>query len=157
APRGYGYNYRHAWWRPALVAFVNVDFGNERRVCWYPLTYGQRDPRGRWWSRRFEPLTPLRGRDIEHLRRANPALLRAVSTASAREFGAGNLRARPAAPDLAQRALASEPLRGGLPFARPNGPRALGPRAGGAENNRVRDASGREVLTIVRPAPVGPA
>ena len=157
APRGYGYNYRHAWWRPALVAFVNVDFGSDRRVCWYPLTYGQRDPRGRWWSRRFEPLTPLRGREIEHLRRSNPALLRAVTTAPAREFGVGNPRARRAAPDLAERALTSEPLRGGLPFARPEGPRVLAPRVGGADNNRVRDANGREVLTIVRPAPVGPA
>src|ERR1043166_6106914 len=58
APRGYGYNYRRARWRPALVAFVNLDFGGERRVCWYPLTYGQRDPRGRWWSRGFDPRSP---------------------------------------------------------------------------------------------------
>src|ERR1043166_483892 len=60
APRGYGYNYRRARWRPALVAFVNLDFGGERRVCWYPLTYGQRDPRGRWWSRGFDPRSPPR-------------------------------------------------------------------------------------------------
>ncbi len=158
APRGYGYNYRRARWRPALVAFVNIDFGSERRVCWYPLTYGQRDPRGRWWSRRPETLSPLRDRDLDHLRRANPALLRAVTTAPAREFGVENLRARRAAPDLAQRALTSDPLaRGQLPVTRPDGPRALAPRVDGAENNRVRDASGREVLTIARPAPVGPA
>ena len=158
APRGYGYNYRRARWRPALVAFVNIDFGSERRVCWYPLTYGQRDPRGRWWSRRYETLSPLRGRELYHLRRANPALLRAVTTAPAREFGVGNLRARRAAPDLAQRALTGDPVRRGqLPVARPDGTRVLAPRVVGAENNRVRDASGREVLTIARPAPVGPA
>lgn len=155
APRGYGYNYGRAWWRPALVAFVNINVGNDYQVCWYPLTYGQRDPRGRWWSRRNEPLTPLRRREFDRLHRANPALLRAVTTARAGEFGVGNLRARPAAQDLAQRALAGEPvLRGQLPAARPNGPRVIAPGAG---NNRVRDASGREVLTIVRPSPVGPS
>ncbi|HVF67434.1 MAG TPA: DUF6600 domain-containing protein [Pyrinomonadaceae bacterium] len=157
APRGYGYHYRRAWWRPALVAFVNINIGSDRHVCWYPLTYGQRDPRGRWWSRRNEPLTPLRRRDIDRLHRANPALLRAVTTARAREFGVENLRARPAAQDVAQRALTSEPvLRGQLPATRPNGPRVLNP-TGGEVNNRVRGANGREVLTIVRPAPVGPA
>lgn len=156
APRGYGYNYRRAWWRPALVAFVNINIGSDRHVCWYPLTYGQRDPRGRWWSRRNEPLTPLRRGEIDRLHRANPALLRAVTTARAGEFGVGNLRARPAAQDLAQRALAGEPmLRGQLPAARPAGPRVLAPSGEG--NNRVRGADGREGLSIVRPAPVGPA
>jgi FecR protein len=152
APRGYGYNYGRARWRPALVAFVNIDFGRDRQVCWYPLTYGQRDPRGRWWSRRTDQLTPLRGRELEHLRRANPALLRAVTTAPARDFGVATLRARPAAADLAQRALASEPLRG-----RPPVTRLQGARVGGSELNRMRDADGREVLTNVRPAPFGPA
>ncbi|HEX8722922.1 MAG TPA: DUF6600 domain-containing protein, partial [Pyrinomonadaceae bacterium] len=124
APRGYGYHYRRAWWRPALVAFVTLDFGRDRHVCWYPLTYGQRDPRGRHWSRRYEQLQPLRGRDLEHLRRANPALLRAVTTLPARDFGAGRLRARPAAGDLAQRALSSDPVRGQLPVARADAARA---------------------------------
>ena len=156
APRGYGYNHGRARWRPALVAFVNINIGNDRHVCWYPLTYGQRDPRGRLWSRRYEHLSPLRRGEIDRLHRANPAILRAVTTARANEFGVENLRARPAAQDIAQRALTSEPvLRGQLPAARPNGPRALAP--GGAGANRVRGANGREVLTIVRPAPVGPA
>ena len=156
APRGYGYRYRRARWRPALVAFVTIDFGNDRHVCWYPLTYGQRDPRGRWWSRRYEPLTPLRGREIEHLRRANPALLRAVTTVPARDFGAAALRARPAAGDLAQRALASEPVRGQLPVVRADASRGAaraGTTAGGA---RPTGENGREVLTINRPAPVMP-
>ncbi len=55
APRGYGYQYRRAWWRPALVVFVAVDYGRDRHYCWYPLTYGQRDPRGRLWSRASTP------------------------------------------------------------------------------------------------------
>jgi hypothetical protein len=157
APRGYGYRYRHAWWRPALVVFVNLDFDNDRRVCWYPLTYGQRDPRGRWWSRRFDPVSPLRRGEVDNLRRANPALLRAVTSAPAREFGDGNLRARPATVDLAQRALSSEPVRGNLPFARGGAPRVEG-REGrvGATGGRTTGANGRDVLTINRPAPVVP-
>ena len=157
APRGYGYRYRRAWWRPALVAFVTIDFGSERRVCWYPLTHGQRDPRGRWWSRRFDPVSPLRAGEVDRLRRANPALLRAVTSVPAREFGARNLRARPATVDVAQRALSSEPVRGNLLPARAFEPR-VGGRQGrvGAPGTQVPGAGGREVLTINRPAPSAP-
>ncbi|HEX8336501.1 MAG TPA: DUF6600 domain-containing protein [Pyrinomonadaceae bacterium] len=157
APRGYGYRYRRASWRPALVVFVTLDYGRDRHVCWYPLTYGQRDPRGRHWSRNYDRLSPLRGRDLEHLRRANPHLLRAVSTVPARDFGAGALRARPAAGDLAGRALASEPVRGQLPVARADSMRGA-PRVGaGAAGARPAGAQGRDTLTINRPTPVMPA
>jgi hypothetical protein len=157
APRGYGYRYRRAWWRPALVAFVTLDFGRERHVCWYPLTYGQRDPRGRHWSRNADRLSPLGGRDLEHLRRQNPQLLRAVSTVPAREFGDRALRARPAAGDLAARALTSEPVRGQLPIARADSLRER-PRAGsGAAGERRAGANGRDTLTINRPTPVMPS
>ena len=151
APRGYGYRYRRAWWRPALVAFVTLDFGRDRHVCWYPLTYGQRDPRGRHWSRGHDRLSPLRGRDLEHLRRSNPHLLRAVSTVPAREFGDRRLRARPAAGDLAGRALAGEPVRGQLPVERAGSMRGA-PRVGqGAGRERTDGAQGRDTLTINRP------
>ncbi len=153
APRGYGYGYRRAWWRPALVVFVTLDFGRDRQVCWYPLTHGQRDPRGRWWSRGYDRLSPLRGRDAEHLRRANPALLRAVTTLPARDFGTAALRARPAAGDLAQRALSGAPVQGQLPISRAGSARGV-PRADGA---RPTGANGRDVLTVNRPAPVMPA
>ena len=161
APRGYGYPYHHAWWRPALVVFVSLDFGHDRHVCWYPLSYGQRDPRGRWWSRRYDPLTPLRSGQVDNLRRANPALLRAVTSVPARDFGAGNLRARPASVDLAQRAISSEPLRGQLPVARSDAPRAASPRAAGegranAPGSRTTGANGRDVLTINNPAAAAP-
>ena len=44
-PRSQFYRNR-SWWRPALVAFVfDISFGND--VCWYPLSYYQRDPRSR--------------------------------------------------------------------------------------------------------------
>jgi hypothetical protein len=154
APRGYGYPYRRAWWRPALVVFVTLDFGRDRHVCWYPLTYGQRDPRGRRWSRGYDRLTPLRGRDLEHLRRSNPHLLRAVSTVPARDFGDRALRVRPAAGDLAGRALTSEP--GRVPVARADSVRGA-PRVGaGAAGARATGAQGRDTLTINRPAPVMP-
>jgi hypothetical protein len=157
APRGYGYRYRRAWWRPALVVFVTLDFGRDRHVCWYPLTYGQRDPRGRLWSRRFEPLTPLRRGEVGNLRRANPALLRAVTSAPARDFGAAGLRARPAGGDLAQRALESDPIRGQLPITRGAGVSRGAPRVGeGGAGGRATSANGRDGLVIVRPAPAMP-
>ncbi|MBV8859257.1 MAG: FecR domain-containing protein [Acidobacteria bacterium] len=156
APRGYGYRYRRARWRPALVAFVTLDFGRDRQVCWYPLTYGQRDPRGRFWSRGYDRLSPLGGRDLEHLRRQNPHLLRAVSTVPAREFGGRTLRARPAAGDLAARALTSDPVRGQLPIARGDSLRGV-PRVGaGPAGERTTGANGRDTLTINRPTPVMP-
>lgn len=166
APRGYGYTYRHAWWRPALVAFVNVDFGSERHVAWYPLTYGQRDPRGRWWSRRFDPHSPLRGGEGERPWHPNPAIFRAVTSVPEREFGGGRLRPRPAPADIAQRALASDPIRGRLPIMPDSLPR-VGPRrfetdgrANGStaqtQGGRTTRAGSRDVLTINRPAPVMP-
>ncbi|HYH86919.1 MAG TPA: DUF6600 domain-containing protein [Pyrinomonadaceae bacterium] len=163
APRGYGYNYRRARWRPALVVFVNLSFGHDRHVAWYPLGHGQRDPRGRWWDRRYDPLTPLRSGHVDNLRRANPALLRAVTSIRARDFGAQNVRARPATNDLAQRAISTEPMRGPLPVTPSDGARAGSPRVGTrgegrvlAPGSRTTDASGREALSINRPAPVTP-
>ena len=157
APRGYGYRYRRAWWRPALVVFVTLDFGRDRQVCWYPLTYGQRDPRGRHWRRDYDRLSPLRGRDLGHIRRQNPHWLRAVSTVPAREFGERNLKARPAAGDIARRALSSEPLRGQLPVERSGGLRA-GPRVGTTQGPaRPAGAQGRDTLTINRPTPAMPS
>ena len=44
-PRSKFYKKR-SWWRPALVAFViDISFGDN--VCWYPLSYYQRDPHSR--------------------------------------------------------------------------------------------------------------
>ncbi|MBA3239695.1 MAG: FecR domain-containing protein [Acidobacteria bacterium] len=170
APRGYGYHYKRAWWRPALVAFVYIDTSYGQQVCWYPLRHGQRDPRGRWWSRQFDRLEPLRRNDISNLRRANPALLRAVSTLPEREFGAQHQRARSAATDIAQRTLSEEPVRGRLRVTpsdvqRVGAPRAGAPGAAGrgrrtdalSTNNGAGNPEGRAGLSIARPAPLGPA
>lgn len=114
APRGYGYNYRRSWWRPALVAFVYIGTSYGEQVCWYPLGYRQRDPRGRHYDRR--PLTPLRRDELARLERTNPAYLRAITTQPAREFGQRTARLQPATADAARRALTGEAVRGRLPI-----------------------------------------
>jgi hypothetical protein len=84
-------------------------------------------------------------------------MLRAVTTLPARDFGAATLRARPAAGDVAQRALSGEPVRGQLPIARAGSTRGV-PRADGANGGaRATGANGRDTLTINRPAPAMPA
>lgn len=146
APRGYGYSYRRSWWRPALVAFVYIPTSYGEQVCWYPLTYGQRDPHSRYYQRHHERLRPLRSHELSNLRRTNPAHLRAVTSLPAREFGADGRRGRAATLDLARRAVTGEPVRGRLPIAP-------------ADANRTIETTGtgRTRLNIARPAPVGPA
>jgi hypothetical protein len=162
APRGYGYNYGRAWWRPALVVFVHVETSYGRNVCWYPLTHGQRDPRGRFWQRLNDRLTAVTANDARHLRRTNPALLRAVSSLPEREFGARSLRARAATADLAERALNGEPVRGRLNVGPAEGGRAGRPegREGrvGQPSGRTSGEGGREGLSANRnfPAAVPP-
>jgi hypothetical protein len=174
APRGYGYRYRRAWWRPALVAFVFINTSHGRHVAWYPLRHGQRDPRGRFWPRGHDRLSPLGRRDREHLRRLDPTLLRAVSSLPDREFGATTRRARAASSEIAQRALRGDPVAGRLPISPHDRPRALTPGAAGrvsgapptrAGNNDPRGTNAethansgpRGGLVISRPAPLGPA
>lgn len=160
APRGYGYAYRRAWWRPALVAFVYIPTSYGEHLAWYPLTYGQRDPRSRNVRRR-ESLTPLRASELSNLRRANPALLRAVTTVPARDFGTSNARARVAETDVARRALTNEPVRGRLPVTQDDVRRVSPPGGarthveGGAQSGTRQTRNG-EGLSIVRPAPVRP-
>ncbi|HEX6285166.1 MAG TPA: DUF6600 domain-containing protein, partial [Pyrinomonadaceae bacterium] len=40
-----------SWWRPALVAFVSLNFSIGNNICWYPLDYYQRDPHSRRYRR----------------------------------------------------------------------------------------------------------
>src|SRR5437660_620941 len=44
-------NQHRSWWRPALVAFFSIDINFGSEVCWYPLSYHQRDPRSRHYER----------------------------------------------------------------------------------------------------------
>lgn len=140
-PRSQYYRHR-SWWRPALVAF-HISFG--RHISWYPLSYHHRDPRSRHFGRdRVDRLTPLRGNDLANLRRVNPAYLRAVTTVSARDFGADSGRSRAADETVARRVITAEPLRGDLPV-RP----ARSPESGAGERS--------ERFTTARPARVAPA
>lgn len=157
-PRGYPYGL--ARWRPALVAFVYIPTSYHEVLVWYPLTYGQRDPRSRRASR-TERLAPLRANELSNLRRANPALLRAVTSVPARDFGTMTARARVAETDIARRALTNEPVRGRLPVT-PNDVSRVSPTGGagtGAERG-TQSGSGttrsRDGLNIVRSAPVRP-
>jgi hypothetical protein len=109
--------YRHrSWWRPALVAF-HLSFGND--VCWYPLSYHQRDPHSRNYRNyhgNSDRLRPMRADELSSLRRVNPAYYRAVTAVSARDFGAEDGRMRRADDVLARRAVSAEPLRTDLPI-----------------------------------------
>src|SRR5947209_3296297 len=100
------------WWRPALVVFVYVPTSYGERVCWYPLAYGQRDPRSRYYQR----LEALRSNDLARLQRTNPAYLRAITSVPARDFGRHAARPERAADEIARRAVTTEPVRGRLPI-----------------------------------------
>jgi hypothetical protein len=112
APRGYGYAYKRPWWRPALVIFVYIPTSYGEQICWYPLSHGQRDPRGRHYRR----LEPLRSNDRSRLRRNNPAYLRAITSLPARQFGRQTVRTQAASDEIARRAITGEPVRGRLPI-----------------------------------------
>jgi hypothetical protein len=133
APRGYyGYNHR-AWWRPALVAFVNVHLSFGDNICWYPLPYHHSDPHSNFWrhARDHERLAALRRDELANLQRLNPIYHRAVSGLPARDFTRGGVRAQPADAQTAKLALATDPIRGRLPVRPVEG-------AGGEANLRDR-------------------
>ncbi|MDQ2854731.1 MAG: FecR family protein, partial [Acidobacteriota bacterium] len=112
-PHAY-YRSHHSWWRPALVAFLSIDFNFGSHYCWYPLSYHHRDPRSTYFHHDRERLRPLRGDELASLRRVNPAYLRALTTVPARDFGNG--RGQAASGDLARRVIDAQPLRGDLPL-----------------------------------------
>jgi hypothetical protein len=147
APRGYGYNYRRSWWRPALVAFVYIPTSYGEHVAWYPLTHGQHDPRGRHYRQQRQLLTPLRRGELARLERSNPAFLRAVTTLPARDFGQRTARLQPAAADIARRAVTGEPVRGRLPILPADGGNTDGTNAGGL-NRRTRAGAVRPTTPL---------
>lgn len=147
APRGY-YGYRNrSWWRPALVAFVNVRLSFGDNICWYPLPYHHSDPHSNFWrrARDRERLTALRRDELANLQRVNPIYQRAVSGLPAREFGRGSIRAQPADAATARLALATDPVRGRLPV-RPTGD----DDANAAAALRARPGEGRRAAIAAR-------
>ncbi|MFL6229452.1 MAG: DUF6600 domain-containing protein [Pyrinomonadaceae bacterium] len=138
APRGY-YGYQHrSWWRPALVAFVNVNlsFGND--ICWYPLPYHHSDPHSNFWRRALRPerISERRRNELAELRHVGPIYRRAVSGLPTRDFTRGGARPRHVDDDTARIALATDPLRGRFPL-RPSG------GEGGGATQRDRSGDGR--------------
>ena len=116
APRGYAHYRQRSWWRPALVAFVNINIGSSYgdHVAWYPLGYHQRDPRSNYYRRHAAERAAEQKR-IANLERVNPIYQRAVTTLPARDFGRGQMvRAQPATQELALRAISIDPVRGKL-------------------------------------------
>jgi hypothetical protein len=157
APRGFGYGHRRSWWRPALVAFVFVPTSFGEQVCWYPLGYGQRDPRGRL-SQNTSPYTPytkprrsvpLGTAGVGKLQRINPVHLRAVSTSPAGAFGQRTTPVRPAPTDLAKRVADAEPVRGTLPIRPAPAPALNAPSGTGTQ-------AGNKVAAPARPLTAGP-
>ncbi|GAC1446129.1 MAG: hypothetical protein NVSMB56_02040 [Pyrinomonadaceae bacterium] len=129
----HGYYYQTTYWRPALVAFTYVPSAYGEYVAWYPLGYYHRDPFARNYTvinnninnvtinnnNRRAPLTPLNRDEIANLQRTNPALLRAVTTLPANNFGGQNGNVQAANADIARRAVSLDPVRGRLPVAPP--------------------------------------
>jgi hypothetical protein len=111
-----GYQEHHSRWRPALVAFVNLniagggsrdrDRDHDRRVAWYPLGYHQRYNRN----------NHERGDDHGEWRREHADYQRAVTVGREKDFGRWKARHEAASQDIARRAVESEHVEGRLAF-----------------------------------------
>ena len=118
-PRSQFYRNR-SWWRPALVAFV-FDFSFGDNVCWYPLSYYQRDPHSRRYrhgDRRDRDRRPGYGggRDSNGRRRHDGyENWRGVTRVPRRDFGNPNRRGQVVDEPVARRVVDSNPERGDLP------------------------------------------
>jgi hypothetical protein len=98
------YHRRRSWWRPALVAFVfNINFGDQ--ICWYPLSYHDRDPRSRNYHRRHD-----RRRGDSDRRRGHHGDWRGVTGVARREFGGRHSRPRAGDERWGRRVVDAEPL-----------------------------------------------
>ncbi|HEX6043101.1 MAG TPA: DUF6600 domain-containing protein [Pyrinomonadaceae bacterium] len=123
-PRSQYYKKR-SWWRPALVAFVSFDFSFGNNVCWYPLSYHQRDPHSRYYRRHDRnPGYGGGGRDGRGGRGRDDADApyknwRGVTRVPRTDFGNGSL-GRPVDEPVARRVLESEPQLENLPQRAPN-------------------------------------
>jgi FecR protein len=108
-----------SWWRPALVAFVlNISFGND--VCWYPLSYYQRDPHSRHY--RHDDRRPGYGGSggggggRNERRYDQDKIWRGVTRVPRRDFGDPDRRGRAVDDErIARRVVDSAPQNGDLP------------------------------------------
>lgn len=114
-PRSQFYRHR-SWWRPALVAFVfDISFGND--VCWYPLSYYQRDPRSRHYRHdRRDGRDDRNARNDRHDRpgggrhdRRDDGPWRGVTRMPRRDFGNPDRRGRSVDETAGRRVIDREP------------------------------------------------
>ena len=110
APRSQ-YVRKRSWWRPALVAF-NFSFGND--ICWYPLSYYQRDPHSRHYRRddRYRHRDRDRDRDGRRDGRHSYGDPRGVTRVPRRDFGNPERRGQAVEEPIARRVVDVEPERG---------------------------------------------
>jgi FecR protein len=102
-----------SWWRPALVAFVaNISFGSD--ICWYPLSYYQRDPHSRRYrhddDRRHRYGRPGGGQN-DRPRYDGDKTWRGVTRVPRRDFGNPDGRTQRVDEPVARRVIESEPQR----------------------------------------------
>src|SRR5437868_3773955 len=112
-PRSRFYHNR-SWWRPALVAFVSLNFSFGNDICWYPLSYYQRDPHShnyRHGDRRPGYGSPRDGQTNYGHEKTWRGVTRVPRTA----FGNTERRGEPVNEQVARRVLDSDPERADLP------------------------------------------
>jgi hypothetical protein len=126
------YNRHRSWWRPALVAFVSLNFSFGNDICWYPLSYYQHDPHSRHYRHQYRP--PSRpggggggyggggnggggggGRPQPPVQAGDYKSWRGVTRVPRRDFGNENERGRPADERIARRVFESAPAIDELP------------------------------------------
>src|ERR1700741_3269701 len=117
-PRSVFYKKR-SWWRPALVAFVvDVSFGDN--ICWYPLSYYQRDPHSRRYrhdgdGRDNRPNRPGYGGQGGRRERHDYGPWRGVTRLPRGEFGNPEGRGRAVDEPVARRVIDRNPDTGDPP------------------------------------------
>ncbi|HEV8426751.1 MAG TPA: DUF6600 domain-containing protein [Pyrinomonadaceae bacterium] len=117
-PRSKFYKKR-SWWRPALVAFViDISFGDN--ICWYPLSYYQRDPHSRRYRRDHDRRDGGDGRHERHGDgrrgdRHDNGPWRGVTRLPRRDFGNPDRRGRPVDEPVARTVINRDPETRELP------------------------------------------
>ena len=106
---------QRSWWRPALVAFVNLNFSFGDNICWYPLSYYQRDPYSRHYrhdNRRHGRYGDRNGRNDRRPYDGDRPW-RGVTRVPRRDFGNRERRGEVVDEPIARRVVDTEPQRGG--------------------------------------------